>query len=82
MDTNQNINLVLLQIWLTSVGVGLQSPAAILFSRPIQGFLHQINRGPISVDNDDAQYEALKAGQNKYKDNDTQKILSLLQGLQ
>ena len=32
----------------------------MLFSRPIQGLLLQINRASISVDNNDMQYEALE----------------------
>ena len=65
------------------VGAGLPSPATVLFNRPIQGLLPQINRVPINVDNDNMQYEALEACQNKYdKGSDIPKILFFLQGLQ
>ena len=41
-------------------------PATMLFNRPIRGLLPQVNREPIDINNDDAQYKALKAHQNKY----------------
>ena len=47
-------------------------PATMLFNRPIQDPLHQMNRAPTNVNKNNAQYEALKAHQNKYvKNNDT-----------
>ena len=59
MGSNQDINLVLLQIQLTPVGAMLPSPATILFNRHIQGPLPQINRAPTNVNNDDVHCEAL-----------------------
>ena len=41
-------------------GAGLPSLAMLLFNRPIRGLLPQMNRQPININNDDAQYEALK----------------------
>ena len=38
----------------------------MLYNRPIQGLLPQINRAPINVDNDDMKSEALEGYQNKY----------------
>ena len=45
----------------------------MLFNRPIQGLLHQINRESINVDNDVSHYKAPKAHPKCYKDIDTQK---------
>ena len=71
LDTNNDVSLSLLQIRSTPIGAGL-SPAILLFNRPIRGLLFQMNRKSINIKNDDAQYEALKAYQDKYvKDNDT-----------
>ena len=42
----------------------------------------QINRAPISVDNDNARYEVQEACQKYNKDNDTKKILFFLLELQ
>ena len=82
-DTNQDINVALLQTWSTLVGVGLASLAAVLLNRPIEALLPKMNRAPINRDNDDVQYEALEDCQSKYnKDNDIQKFLALPQGLQ
>ena len=46
--------MALLQKQSTSVGAGLPSPATMLFTRPILGFMPQINRVHINIDNDDA----------------------------
>ena len=55
----------------------------MLFTTPIWDLLPQMKTAYITIDIDDAQYEALKACQNKYKDNDTlKKILPFLQNLQ
>ena len=49
-----------------------------MFNRPIQGLLPQINREPINVDNNNAQYEALDPCQSKCsKNNDTQNAPSV-----
>ena len=69
-DTNQDVSLALLQIRSTPIGTGLPSPTTLPFNRPIRGMLPQIHREPINVNNDDVQYEALKAHQNKYVNND------------
>ena len=46
----------------------------MLFIWPIRSLLPQMNREPISINNDDAQYEALKVCQNKsVKKKDTHK---------
>ena len=70
IDTNKDINLALLQICSTPVGTGLHSLAVMLFNRPIHGFLPQMKREPIGIDNDDVQYQALEACQNKYNQHD------------
>ena len=46
---------------LIPIGAGLPSPATQLFNRPMVG----LNREPININNDDAQYKAFKARQNK-----------------
>ena len=42
-----------------TVDVGLPIPTTMLFSRPIRGLLHQMNREPIDVNNDETHYDAL-----------------------
>ena len=43
----------------------------LLFNRPVGGLVPQMNREPIKINNDDAQYETPKAQQGKYvKDKD------------
>ena len=54
-----------MQICLTPLDAGLCSLAMILFNRPITGLLPQMSRDPVNVNNSDAQYEALKAQQEK-----------------
>ena len=74
LDTCQDVRPALLQIWSTLIGMGPPSPTTLLFNRLIKGLLLQMHREPININNDDAQYEALEACQNKYiKKNDTQK---------
>ena len=84
LDTSQDINLALLQMQSTAVGVGLPSLVMMAFSRPIRGLLLQIDRVPINRDIDEVHYETLETHQSKYKnDSDAQKIiLSFLQGHQ
>ena len=72
LDTNNDVNLTLLQIRSTPMSAKLPSPAMLLFNRPIRGLLPQMNRGPININNDDGQNEALKSHKIKYvKNNDT-----------
>ena len=72
--TNQYVIVAILQMESTPMCTGLPSPARLLFKRPIKGLLPQMFREPIHINNDDAQYEALRAHQNKYvKNNDTHK---------
>ena len=74
LGSNNDVNLVLLQMRSTSMCVGIPSPAMQPFNRPIWGLSHQMNKDPIDISNNDAQYEALKAYQNKYvKNNDNHK---------
>ena len=74
LDSNNGVNLALLQIRSLSIGTGLPSPAMLLFNRPGRGLLPQINREPININNDDVQYRAFKAHQSKYiTDSDTHK---------
>ena len=42
------------------ISEGLPSAAMLLFKRPIRGLLPQMNMELINIDNDDAEYEALK----------------------
>ena len=71
-DTNYDVNL--LQIRSMPIGAGLSSPATLLFNRPIGDPLFKMNREPLNIDNNDAQYEALKAHYDKYiKGTDTNK---------
>ena len=41
INTNQDINLALLQICSTPVSVGLSSLVAMLFNRPVRGLYHK-----------------------------------------
>ena len=66
------MNLALLQIRPTPIGAGLHSPLTLLFNKPVRGLLPHMNREPINISNNDVQYQALKARQDKYiKNNDT-----------
>ena len=56
LDTNQHVNLALLQIQSTPIGAGLPSLTTLLFNRPMKGLLSQLHREPITVNNDDTQY--------------------------
>ena len=68
------MNLALLQISSTPISSGLPSPVTLLFNRTIGGLLTQMNKDPMIINNDEHQYEALKAHQDKYiKENDTSK---------
>ena len=74
--TKNDVKLTLLLIGLQPIGAGLPSLPPFVLSRQIRGLLPQMNRVPININNDDAQYEALKVQQSKYiKDNDTHKDL-------
>ena len=61
LDTNNDVNIARLQIRSMCIGAGLPSPAFLLFNRLIRGLLPQMNREAININNDDAQYEVLKA---------------------
>ena len=68
------MNLALLQLRSVPIGTWLPSPVALLFNSPVRGLLPKMNREPININNDGAQYGALKAQQDKcVKDNDTEK---------
>ena len=43
----------------TPLGLGLPSPATLLFNCPIRGIMLIINRPPIGLNNDEEHYEAL-----------------------
>ena len=66
IDTNQDVNLALLQISSTPVGGGIPSLATMLFKRSMEGLLPQMNRTLINIDDDNVQYETLETYQNKY----------------
>ena len=69
---NNVVSLLLLQVWSLPTGAGIPSPATQFFNTPIRGLLLQMNRDPIRINNNDAQYGAHKACQDKYvKGNDT-----------
>ena len=56
------------------IGGGLSCPVMQLFNKLIRGLLPKMNRKPINHNNDDIQYEALKANQSNYiKESSTQK---------
>ena len=77
LDTNNNVNLALLQVRSSHIGAGLSCPTMLLFNRPTRCLLPQMNREPIDINNDDAKYETLKAYQEKcVKDIDTPKRLT------
>ena len=76
LDTNNGVNLALLQIRLIPIVASIPSPAMVLFNIPIRDLLSQMKRKPININNNDVQYEALKACQDKYvKDNSIHKNL-------
>ena len=39
---------------------GLPSPVMLLFNKPIRDLLPQMHKEPININNDDAEYEAIK----------------------
>ena len=53
LDTNNNVNLALLQVRSMPIDAGLPSLAMQLFNRPISGLSPQMNREPINIYNDD-----------------------------
>ena len=56
------------------MGLGLLSPATLVFDRLIRSLLPQMNIDPNNIKNDNMHYEALEAWQRKYdKGKDTQK---------
>ena len=59
INTNDDINIALLQIKATPLEPGLPTPATLLFNHPIQGIMPIINRIPINSDNNDDYYETL-----------------------
>ena len=61
------MSLALLQTGLTLIDVGLPKPT--MLNRPIPGLLPQMNREPLNINNDEAQYEAFKTFQDKYVKN-------------
>ena len=66
------MNLAVLQIRSTPISTELPSPATLFFNRPIRVLLPQMSRDPININNNNDQYEAPKAHQDKYvKDSDT-----------
>ena len=66
LDTNKDVILSLLQILSTPLGAGLLNPATLLLDRLIGGLLSHINRDPININNDNAQYDALKVHQDEH----------------
>ena len=65
LDTNKDVSLTLLQIQSAPIGTWLPSPVMLLFNRPIKFLLPQLLMEAINIDNNDAQYKALKANQIK-----------------
>ena len=66
LDTNRYLCLALLQIQLMPIRAGIQSPATMLFNKPRRGLLPQMNRDPITVDNNNLHHEVLEANQEKW----------------
>ena len=50
---NNDVNLALLQMRLTTIGARLPSPTTLLFNRPIIALLPQMIREPINFNADD-----------------------------
>ena len=67
------------------IGSGLPSPATLLFNTAVRDLLSHMHREPIYINNDDIQYEALKAlqsiyikGSNTFKDSPSFPIGSIV----
>ena len=58
-------HIALLQIRMTPLGLGLPSPATMLFSHSIRGIMPIISRQPVSINDDEEHYEALVNRQTK-----------------
>ena len=63
-DTNQDVNLALLQIRLMPIEPGLPNLETIQFSRPISGRLLMLNREPTFYDYDNDHHVTLKQRQD------------------
>ena len=64
-ETNEDIQVALLQTRSTPLEPGLPSPATLLFNCPIWGIMPIINRLQINLDNNDDHYESLVNRQAK-----------------
>ena len=62
--------MALLQIHTTPLGLGIPSPATLLFNRQAQGIMPVLDHKPIGQDHDDDHYGKLMNRQHK-NDNDT-----------
>ena len=71
-DTNNNVNLALLQMRSTPIGNGWLSPAIVLFIGLISGLLTKIHKTPMLYEYDDVHCDALKQMQ--------QRLISMLLG--
>ena len=63
-DTKGDPHVALLWIWMTPLGLGVPSPATVLFNHPIRGIMPIISRLLIGVNNEE-HYEALVNRQTK-----------------
>ena len=76
LNINNDVNLDLLQTTSMPMGARLPSTTTMLFSRPLRGLLPKMSWEPMKINNDDTQYEAFQALQDKYvKNNDNHKDL-------
>ena len=78
LDSSGDIHMTMLQIRTTPLGLGLPSPAMLLFNCPVRGIMPVMDRPPINVDNEDEHQQTLmhRQGTND-PGNDISKILCL-----
>ena len=60
-----DVHMAVLQIRTTPLGLGLPSPAVLLFNCPVRGIMPVVDRPPINVDNDDEHHQTLMHSQGK-----------------
>ena len=65
LDAKSDPHIALLQIISRPLGLGLPSPATLLFNHPVRGIMPIINGPPIGLNNDNEHYEALNMRQMK-----------------
>ena len=79
VDTKFDPHIDFLQIKSSPLGLGLPSPAALLFNHPVRGIMLTVNRPPIGVNNNDEHYRVLvKKLTKNYKNHNTSRNYALI----